>query len=176
MLQVRARIEAVLRRADPARVDGRPARPIPQRDPHLVAATEIYPARTQAPAPVERPRGVSATAGPQAAPSLPTSPPRQRLGDQVRQARLSRGLSLHQIERACKIRWEFLQAIEQENWGYVPRGQLRLALRTYTSYLGLDLRELIGRPTPPPHSFFPLHLAAVMAVVVVLVVVGLYLL
>src|SRR5205823_2751060 len=50
MLQVRARIEAVLRRANPVRDDRRPGRPIPRRDPHLLAPAEVYRARTSAPA------------------------------------------------------------------------------------------------------------------------------
>jgi len=35
-----------------------------------------------------------------------------RLGQHIHETRLSQGLALHQVERACKIRWEFLQAIE----------------------------------------------------------------
>jgi len=173
MVQLQARIEAVLRRTQPARGDHQRTRARGTRDPHLTLPSEVYGARAtsqlfDAPA-------LSAPKPHHDAQSQPVQLPR-RLGQQVREARLSRGLSLHQIERVCKIRWEFLQAIEQENWSYVPRAQLRVALREYTSYLGLDLGELLGRPravSPPP--FFPLHLAAFMAVVVLLLVVGLYL-
>ena len=54
----------------------------------------------------------------------------------MREARLSRGLSLHQVERVCKVRWEFLQAIEQENWDYIPTTEQRRAIRLYGEYLG----------------------------------------
>jgi CheY-like chemotaxis protein/transcriptional regulator with XRE-family HTH domain len=180
MVQLHARIEAVLRRTQHARGDHQHARAIARRDPHLTLPSEVYsaraptfdarlPAQSDAPAPTA-PKLSHATPPDQPAP-LP-----RRLGQQIREARLNRGLSLHQIERMCKIRWEFLQAIEQENWSYVPRAQLRIALRDYTSYLGLDLRELVGRPAAAPQQpFFPLHLAAFMAVVVLLLVVGLYL-
>ena len=100
-----------------------------------------------------------------------------RLGQHIHEARLARGLSLHQIERICKIRWEFLQAIEQENWDYMPREELRRALRIYTGYLGIDLPKLINRPKPEhTQPLFPLQFAAALALVMVLVVVGIYLL
>jgi DNA-binding response OmpR family regulator/transcriptional regulator with XRE-family HTH domain len=178
MVQLQARIEAVLRRTQPARGDHRHTRARARRDPHLAMPSEVYSARAPAQLLDAAPPQREASAAPapnQAAQSQPAPLPR-RLGQQVREARLSRGLSLHQVERVCKIRWEFLQAIEQENWSYVPRAQLRIALRAYTSYLGLDLGELLGRPkvvAQPP--LFPLHLAAFMAVLVLLLVVGLYL-
>lgn len=174
MAQLQARIEAVLRRAE------RNVRMPPRLDPHTSAAAEGRSAHVPRPAPrTQAPADQRMIARrPQATePDQPECPEglQRRLGQRVREARLARGLSLHQVERACKIRWEFLQAIEQENWSYVPRAQLRLALRVYTAYLGLDLRELLGRPAPPAQPPFPLQFAALMAVVLVLVVVGLYL-
>ncbi len=75
------------------------------------------------------------------------------------------------------MRWEFLQAIEQENFSYVPRQELRRALKIYAEYLDMDLRELFGRAKPAPaRPALPPHFAIVMAVMVVLVAVGLYLL
>ena len=180
MVQLRARIEAVLRRAAQAPRRHGFTYPPARRAPHLatpalatgapaglgpVRSLPPVPSEVQAAAPADRSR-------PAAAPGVRSAPAPRRLGEQVREARLLRGLSLHQVERACKIRWEFLQAIEQENWAYVPRTQLGAALQTYTSYLGLDLRELLGRPAQAPRrSWFPLQLAACMAVVLVLVVV-----
>lgn len=174
MAQLQARITAVLRRAEHARVDRAGPHPVPRPNPHLTTLTEVY--RTRPPA--TRPTAAQSPvpgAAPAPPPRPPTTPPR-RLGQQVREAREARGLSLHQIERTCKIRWEFLQAIEQENWSYVPHSQLRVALRTYTDYLGLDLRALLGRAAPAPaRPDLQMHLAAVMAVVLVLLVVGFYL-
>jgi DNA-binding response OmpR family regulator len=167
MAQLQARIEAVLRRSAPAtrgqhasrpafRSDSQPAVPIePRQERALTAAS----ARSRA----EQPE---------------TTPARPlRLGQHIHETRLAQGLSLHQIERACKIRWEFLQAIEQENWDYVPREELRRALRTYTSYLRIDLATLLGRPKHKRRQqLLPLQFAAALALVMVLLVVGMYLL
>lgn len=164
MTQLHARIEAVLRRAEHAQ-ERSETRPGPKSDPHLAALVNAYQVQAAASAMPAQPQ----LAGPQL-----------RVGDQLREARQTRGLSLHQVERVCKIRWEFLQAIEQENWSYVPRTQLRPALKVYSAYLGLDLNELLGRklalPAIPTRPLFPMPLAAMMAVVVLLLVVGLYLL
>jgi DNA-binding response OmpR family regulator len=162
MAQLHARIEAVLRRSG----RGAGAREATRRTftpPQPAAPPEPALARTTAPTDAEQPPVAAA--------------PVFRLGQHIRETRLARGFSLHQIERACKIRWEFLQAIEQENWSYVPRTQLRVALHAYTNYLGIDLPTLSGRSRRPrPQPLMPLHLAAALAVVMVLVVVGLYLL
>jgi hypothetical protein len=184
MVQLQARIEAVLRRADRVHNDRDRVRPRSRPDPHLTAPAEVYSARAvTATSDLRLPAGTPRVASQSPNPGAPAqldqpkqpNPPLRRLGQQVREARLTRGLSLHQIERACKIRWEFLQAIEQENWSYIPRAQLPLALRTYTAYLGLDLRELLGRPAPArSQPLLPVHFAAFMAVVLVLLVVGLY--
>ncbi len=163
MVQLHARIEAVLRRTAPAsqsrlaarqalRADTTPARQIPAQQAHML---EID--RADAPA------------------RLAASRP-FRLGQHIHETRLSQGLALHQVERACKLRWEFLQAIEHENWDYVPREELRRALRGYTTYLGIDLERLIGRPQKK-HALmqFPFPFAAALTLVMVLVVVGMYL-
>jgi CheY-like chemotaxis protein len=112
--QLIARVEAVLRRAGQAPAQ-RPARP---RRPAL-------------PAPASPP--CPATAAPPSPPALP------RLGPQLSAARHDRGLSLHDAGQACGVRWEFLQAIEQEQFSYVPRADLRVALRSYSDWLGVDL-------------------------------------
>ncbi|NNJ10188.1 response regulator [Chloroflexales bacterium ZM16-3] len=67
-------------------------------------------------------------------------PSRPRLGAQLSAARHDRGLSLHDASHACGVRWEFLQAIEQEQFSYVPRPDLRAALRSYSDLLDVDLR------------------------------------
>jgi CheY-like chemotaxis protein len=164
MAQLHARIEAVLRRAVPPSQSRHAARQALRADiaqgiqapPRQARTLEIDRADTPAGGSKERPF---------------------RLGQHIHDTRLSQGLALHQVERACKIRWEFLQAIEHENWGYVPREELRRALRVYTTYLGIDLTRLIGRPKKKrTHAIFPLPFAATLALVMVLLVVGIYLL
>ena len=164
MAQLHARIEAVLRRAAPVsqsrlaarqslRADTPPGIPIPAQPAYKL---DIDRADITARAPAARPF---------------------RLGQHIYETRLSQGLALHQVERACKIRWEFLQAIEHENWEYVPRNELRRAPPAYTKYLGIDLATLIGKPKKKRvQPSFPLPYAATMALVMVLLVVGIYLL
>jgi DNA-binding response OmpR family regulator len=163
MAQLHARIEAVLRRTAPvsqsrlaarqaARADTTPSIPPPSHTHTL----DIDRANTQARTPLGRPF---------------------RLGQHIYETRMSQGLALHQVERACKIRWEFLQAIEHENWDYVPRKELRRALPAYTKYLGIDLAVLIGQTKKKRvQQPFPLPYAATLALVMVLLVVGIYLL
>jgi DNA-binding response OmpR family regulator len=162
MAQLHARIEAVLRRTTV--LQGRlAARQALRAETAHSAAAPTQPAYTRA---LEQPAAPvdAATARP------------FRLGQHIHETRLSQGLALHQVERACKIRWEFLQAIEHENWDYVPRHELRRALRVYTNYLGIDLPRLIGRPRKkrtPMLAQFPF--AAALTVAMLLLVVGIYL-
>ena len=120
--QLLARVEAVLRRA--------------KRQAHRVAT----------PPP-------SLTTLPQRTPD-PTLPPKvasledRRLGSQLQEARMVRGASLHEAAHACGVRWEFLQALEREHFSYMPREELRQALRKYSAYLDLDLYALTGRKPP----------------------------
>jgi DNA-binding response OmpR family regulator len=163
MTQLHARIEAVLRRAAPGSQNRLAARQAVRSDIVQISQNPVQSART---AEIDQ----AAPAG-----AMPARP--FRLGQHIHDARLSQGLALHQVERACKIRWEFLQAIEHENWDYVPREELRRALRGYTTYLGIDLERLIGRPQKKRafmHSPFPF--AAALTLVMVLLVVGMYLL
>src|SRR4051812_14540635 len=163
MAQLHARIEAVLRRAAQVSQSRQPARQGLRADTAQSSQIPAQQARIQE---IDR---VDSQAAATARPF--------RLGQHIHEARLSQGLALHQVERACNIRWEFLQAIEHENWDYVPREELRRALRGYTTYLGIDLERLIGRPRKKPAlSQFPFPFAAVLTLVMVLLVVGIYLL
>lgn len=146
MAQLHARIEAVLRRTQRAgrtatRSASEPAERMIHAEPDPQAA--LASARSQMPdATVSVPRVRAVPIEAQAS--------RTRLGPLLRQTRLAKGLSLHQIGSECNVQWEFLQAIEQENFSYVPRKQLHTALHAYTSYLGLNLYELVGWPAAGP--------------------------
>jgi CheY-like chemotaxis protein len=170
MPQLQARIETVLRRAGGSHNLHTPVRPRLSYDPRLHDAAVFSPALADTQPPVADP-AKSADAPP--APGAPA----RRVGRRLHERRLQRGLSLHQVERACKVRWEFLQAIEQENFSYVPRPELRRALKLYAEYLDMDLRELFNQPQlAPKQSLLPQHFAILMTVMVVLIAVGLYLL
>lgn len=99
----------------------------------------------------------------------PASIPTRRLGDHIRDARIARDLSLQQAGYACRIRWELLHAIEREDWGAMPRSQLKHVLRTYTTFLGVDIRKILGRPTAPPT--WPLARLWLSAAIVLLVII-----
>ncbi len=45
----------------------------------------------------------------------------ERLGDLLREARLSKGLSLEQVEQETNIRLEYIQAMENEDWDFFSR-------------------------------------------------------
>jgi CheY-like chemotaxis protein len=168
--QLRARIEAVLRRAGRAATrERRPHQAVEQAAsaPQRMVQDDQTPDERQES--VVGPKAGTHRMSPKVA-----SGPAPRLGQRMREARQRRGLSLYQAERGCRVRWEFLQALEQENWGFVPQHQLRTALTSYAGYLGLDPREL------PSHALRsatpPLHLTAVAALLLVLLIVGLALL
>lgn len=160
MPQLQARIEAVLRRAK----ERTAARPAIERTAMPERTVPLEP-----PAPASAAGTVSAAA---AAPPAPTLTPElsgaaenARLGPRLRSARLARGISLNEASTACKVRWDFLQAIEQENFSYVPRAQLRLALHTYANFLGLNLRELVRQPPRQRQKTPLLNYAAVVAII-----------
>ena len=81
------------------------------------------------------------------------------IGKKLREARERRGLSLQDAFKAIRIRWVYLQALEDEDWEAFPsRTHLHGFLRAYAEYLGLDadalLAELTGEPVPaePPSA------------------------
>jgi cytoskeletal protein RodZ len=66
------------------------------------------------------------------------------LGDMLRDARESRGVSLPEAERATKIRLKYLAALEDENISSLPSPvYARGFLRNYAVYLGLDADEVL---------------------------------
>lgn len=173
MTQLLARVEAVLRRTRPAypRRNGNGIADEPTSDPHLRYANEFYqPPASSAPAPTSPPQ--AATPQLQAHPVAPPTDdlPASSIGHQFFAARKMRGITLHQAETACGIRWEFLQALEREHFEYMPRAQLRHALKTYSSYLGLDANELISQNDPPAprHWSLPVAMVATLALVLIL--------
>lgn len=144
MTQLQARLEAVLRRSQRAA-----SRSISEPVEWSVHAETIP--RTDAPIPAMTSRADSDASVPHVRDTpIEAQASRARLGSILRQTRLSKGLSLYQIGSECNIRWEFLQAIEQENFSYMPRKQLHLALHAYSNYLGLNLLELVGQPSSRP--------------------------
>jgi len=70
------------------------------------------------------------------------------LGQQLRQARKARNLSIEQAVSATRIRAHYLQAIEADQFELLPSlVHKRGFIRAYADYLGLDGEALIGGET-----------------------------
>lgn len=157
---LQARVEAVLRRSQYASF----LQPWPHHPSNNVASFSAHNELSQ---PCLHPplslAGVGeAAAAPKAA--SPASPPYKLLGNTFANARQKRGLSLYQAEMACGVRWDFLQALEREHFHYIPRSQIRQAIKTYSDFLGIDLRAIIGpRQSPPPLPLWPFYLFTIVA-------------
>lgn len=82
------------------------------------------------------------------------------IGPALRKARLHRGKSLEEASRQTRIRADYLEALEREEFHAVPGDvYVRGFLRTYSSYLGLRPEKVLGvyegrygppGPTPDP--------------------------
>ncbi len=75
----------------------------------------------------------------------------ESIGQQLRQARQERKLSLLQVAQATHIRQHYLEAMEAGDFAHLPsKAQARGFLRAYASYIGLDanvlLSDLSGEP------------------------------
>jgi cytoskeleton protein RodZ len=68
------------------------------------------------------------------------------VGEELRQARVSRGIELADVAAETKIKARFLAALEAEEWGTLPDSYYAAAfLRRYADYLGLDGADLAAR-------------------------------
>jgi cytoskeleton protein RodZ len=67
------------------------------------------------------------------------------LGQQLREAREARGLSVDDVARGTRIRAAYIRALEEEHFADLPAPvYVRGFLRNYATFLGLDAEELIG--------------------------------
>jgi CheY-like chemotaxis protein/transcriptional regulator with XRE-family HTH domain len=161
--QLLARIEAVLRRArqlNATQIRSGGGRPMKSSDAPPQQARAAYPVQSSL-VPTLPPPSVAV------APTPSVTARNDGIGKRLTDARRIRGLTLYQAEQACGVRWEFLQALEYEHFNYIPRPQLRQALRTYSIYLNVDLSDLASssKPTAPPsaHRQVPAQVAMVMS-------------
>ena len=66
------------------------------------------------------------------------------LGETLRRARLSKNVTFEDAERVTRIRREYLEALEKEDFGRLPAPvYARGFLRSYAGYLGLDPGQLM---------------------------------
>lgn len=86
------------------------------------------------------------------------------IGESLREARIKRGLSPADVQKAIRIRDRYLQALEEERWELLPGDvYVKGFLRSYADFLGLDANLYIDEynsrfahsedlqfPAPPP--------------------------
>ena len=66
-------------------------------------------------------------------------------GQLLRQAREAKGVSLAQVERATRIRRDYLEALEAHEFSRLPASTYaRGIVRNYAAYLGLDPAEMLA--------------------------------
>ena len=84
------------------------------------------------------------------------------IGEQLKQARAVRGLTMKQVMQATRIRAYYLEAMETDDFAAMPSAaQARGFLRSYAEFLGLNAAELIERQrdeSAAPAEFFMVHL------------------
>jgi cytoskeletal protein RodZ len=69
----------------------------------------------------------------------------ETIGQQLRQAREARALTLEQVSRATHIRPHYLQALEAGAFNTLPsKAQARGFLRAYAGFLGLDADDMLA--------------------------------
>ena len=67
------------------------------------------------------------------------------VGKKIRQARLSKGISIEKVSRDTHIRTRHIEALEAGDFGSLPSAaQVRGFLRIYTDYLNIDAKELFS--------------------------------
>ncbi len=105
-------------------------------------------------------------------PPVPAPPAREPVGVLLKTAREAAGLTVRDVADSLNIRFLYLQALEDSEYGGLPGTAYALGfLRTYAQHLGLDTEELIHRykeeqagldkkpdlvfPTPVPESKVP---------------------
>jgi cytoskeleton protein RodZ len=80
------------------------------------------------------------------------------LGQQLREAREARGLSIEDVAQGTRIRVAYIRALEDERFADLPAPvYVRGFLRNYATFLGLDAEELIGALEQQSGSFQPPH-------------------
>lgn len=80
------------------------------------------------------------------------------LGQQLREAREARGLSVDDVAQGTRIRAAYIRALEEERFADLPAPvYVRGFLRNYATFLGLDAEELIGTLEQQSGSFQAPH-------------------
>src|SRR5512143_1164803 len=85
----------------------------------------------------------------------------ETIGQQLKQARLERHLSIETVVESTRIRAHYIEAIEADDYEALPSPvQARAFLRLYAQYLGCSLDELIARQVAAGGDVLPLSIPA----------------
>lgn len=68
-----------------------------------------------------------------------------RFADQLRKARLKKGVSLQQIAAITRIDFKFLEAIDNGNFGFLPELYVKAFIKQYAKAVDLDEQETIKK-------------------------------
>ncbi len=83
-----------------------------------------------------------------------------RVGEQLRAARIGRGLSLEEVAHDTRISWHYLEALEEERFEFLPAPiYARGFMRSYATYLGLDPVQAVAHvpeQLPRPEGLEPI--------------------
>jgi cytoskeletal protein RodZ len=80
------------------------------------------------------------------------------LGSFLKSERERKGLSLEHLSKVTRLRMQYLEALEKENWDRLPSPVfIKGFIKTYTKALGLDYREVLGQfqSSIPAHDGLP---------------------
>lgn len=71
----------------------------------------------------------------------------EELGNELRQYRLAKNISLTTISTATRINIKFLEALEQGNFSILPQTYIRAFLREYAHAVGVDENDILAKYT-----------------------------
>ncbi len=80
------------------------------------------------------------------------------IGSFLKSERERKGLSLEHLSKQTRLRMQYLEALEKEDWARLPSPVfIKGFIKTYTKALGLDYREVLGQfqSTIPSHDGLP---------------------
>ena len=69
----------------------------------------------------------------------------KRFGEELKNSRESKGISLQDISKDTRINQKFIEAIEEGNFGVLPQTYIRAFIRAYAKQIGLNPNETIAR-------------------------------
>ncbi len=67
------------------------------------------------------------------------------IGEELRRTREMKGLKLSDVSEATKIKLEHLESLENDKFSFLPQPYIRIFLREYSRFVGLDPEDILKR-------------------------------